>query len=245
MKTSIKTFFDVLLPRKCSGCDEILGPIETSICYQCLQTIKPINEELLRQEFEKDFATSKVISNFTSLFIFEKESALQQVIHNIKYNKQFNSAMTLGKLFAERHQSLLEEWAIDLIIPIPLHHLKKAERGFNQSDFFAKGISKQSGIKLSTNAVKRTRYTESQTGFNRKKREENMENAFKVKKENLVEGKNILLVDDVITTGATIHECGKALFSSGADHIFAGSIAVTDPTFSQERIPQESADHSL
>jgi ComF family protein len=243
MKKSIRVFFDVILPRKCSGCNEVLHADEVSICNDCLQSIKPIDVDLVQKEFDKDFKDSKIISDLTSLFVFEKDSILQQVIHNIKYNKQFNSAVTLGKMFAEKHRELLEEWSIDLIIPIPLHHLKKAERGFNQSDFFAKGISKQSGIKLSTNAVKRIRYTESQTGFNRKKREENMENAFKVKKENLVDGKNILLVDDVITTGATIRECGKALFSSGADQIFAGSIAVTDPTFSQEQIPQESSNH--
>ena len=244
MKKSIRAFFDVILPRKCSGCNEVLQSDEVSICNNCLKSIKPIDEDLIRQEFEKDFKHSTIISNFTSLYVFEKDLILQKIIHGIKYQNQFNSAVTFGKLFAEKHRELLEEWSIDLIIPIPLHHLKKAERGFNQSDFFAKGISKQSGIKLSTTAVKRIRYTESQTGFNRKKREENMENAFKVKKEKLVDGKNILLVDDVLTTGATIRECGKALLNSGANQIFAGSIAVADPTFSPEQKLPEFADHS-
>ncbi len=243
MRTRLRSFFDVILPRKCSGCKEVLQADETSICKQCLQSIKPIDEELIKQEFKKSFQPSNIISNFTSLFVFEKESILQQVIHSIKYDKQFNTGITLGKMFAKKHTNLLEEWAIDLIIPIPLHHLKKAERGFNQSDFIAKGIAKGSKIKLSTNAVKRIRYTESQTGFNKVEREENMSNAFKVKKENLVEGRNILLVDDVITTGATIRECGKAFLYSGANQVFAGSIAVTDSTFSQEQKPQESSNH--
>ena len=239
----IKSVLDVFLPRKCSGCKEVLQADESSICRQCLQSLKPVDPKRIEREFEKDFLPSEIISNFTSLFVFEKESILQDIIHDIKYNKQFNSAITLGKMFAQKHTNLLEEWAIDLIIPVPLHHLKKAERGFNQSDFFAKGIAKASKIKYSTNTIKRIRYTESQTGFNKIEREENMANAFKVKKEKLVEGKNILLVDDVITTGATIRECGKALINSGADQVFAGSIAVTDSTFSQEPIPQESSNH--
>ncbi len=239
MITQFRSIFDVFLPRKCSGCKEVLQSDETSICKICLTLLKPVNEDMIKREFEKDFLPSDIISNFTSLFLFEKDSILQQVIHEIKYNKQFNTGITFGKMFAEKHINLLEKWSIDLIIPIPLHHLKKAERGYNQSDFFAKGIAKESKIKLSTNAVKRIRYTESQTGFNKLEREENMANAFKVKKEKLIDGRNILLVDDVITTGATIRECGKALISSGANQIFAGSIAVTDPTFSQEQRPQE------
>jgi len=243
MTTAFKSIFDVFLPRKCSGCEEVLQVDETSICNQCLQSLKLINEDLIEQEFEKDFLPTNIISNFTSLFVFEKESILQQIIHEIKYNKQFNSAVTLGKIFADKHAKLLEKWVIDLIIPIPLHHLKIAERGFNQSDFFAKGVSKGSGIKLATKVVKRIRYTESQTGFNKFERKENMTNAFKVKKEKLIEGKNILLVDDVITTGATILECGKALINSGANQVFAGSIAVTDPTSSQTQIHQEFSNH--
>jgi ComF family protein len=244
MKTYLRSFFDVILPRKCSGCEQVLELDETSICKQCIQAFKSIDEVMIKQEFKKNFHHSGIVSNLSSLYVFEKESILQQVIHNIKYNKHFNSAITLGKMFAEKHRDLLEQWAIDLIIPIPLHHLKKAERGFNQSDFFAKGIAKESQIKLSTDAVKRIRYTESQTGFHKVERAENMANAFKVKKEKLIEGKNILLVDDVITTGATIRECGKALINSGANQVFACSIAVTDPTSSQEQKHQESLTHS-
>ncbi len=228
MNTQLRSVFDVFLPRRCAGCNEILQALEISICEKCLNSLKPINKKRIEHEFERDFQQSQIISGFTSLFIFEKDSILQEVIHKFKYNNQFHVGITFGKMFADKHSILIDEWTVDLIIPIPLHHLKKAERGYNQSNFFAKGITKRSKIKLATNAVKRIRYTETQTGFNKIERESNMANAFKVNKEKLVEGKNILLVDDVITTGATIRECGKTLINSGANQVFAGSIAVAD-----------------
>ena len=119
-------------------------------------------------------------------------------------------------------------WNFDLIVPIPLHHLKKAERGYNQSFYIAKGVRKILNIKVSDRIVKRIKYTESQTTMNISEREENIYGAFKVKLKNSISGKNILLIDDVITTGATISECGKILLEAGANRIYAASIAIAD-----------------
>ena len=116
MKTPLRSFFDVFLPRKCSGCKEVLQADETSICNKCMQSIRLMDEDRIKQEFERDFKSTKYISDFTSLFVFEKDSVLQHIIHSIKYNKQFNSAVTLGKMFAEKRTNLLEEWSIDLIV---------------------------------------------------------------------------------------------------------------------------------
>lgn len=120
------------------------------------------------------------------------------------------------------------DWQIDLILPVPLHSLKKAERGFNQSFYLAKGMSKALNIPVSQSILKRKRYTESQTQKNLVERTENMLEAFQIKNEKKVKGKNILLIDDVITTGATIRECGKILQASGAGNIYAASIALAE-----------------
>ena len=120
------------------------------------------------------------------------------------------------------------KWDIDIIIPVPLHHLKKAERGYNQSEFIVKGLSDKLNIPYSTKALKRVRYTETQTAFNLGEREKNISNAFKVRNKKKILGKNILVVDDVITTGSTIKECGKALLESGAKSVYACSIAIAD-----------------
>ena len=110
----------------------------------------------------------------------------------------------------------------------PLHHLKKAERGYNQSEFIVQGLSSKLKITFTTKVVKRTRYTESQTTFNQTEREKNISNAFKVRRKKKIVGKNILVVDDVITTGSTIKECGKALLKSGVKSVYACSVAIAD-----------------
>ena len=113
---------------------------------------------------------------------------------------------------------------IDLIVPVPLHHLKKAERGYNQSYYIARGISKSTNIKIEENILKRIRFTQSQTKMNLEERRLNIENAFKVRK--IL--RNILIVDDVITTGATVNECGKVLKKAGANEVYAASVAIAD-----------------
>ena len=93
----------------------------------------------------------------------------------------------------------MKGWQIDLIIPIPIHHLKKAERGYNQSDYLAKGLSKSLSIPYSGKSIKRIKYTDSQTKLKMKERALNVSNAFKVRQPKKVSGKNILIVDDVCT----------------------------------------------
>ncbi len=122
----------------------------------------------------------------------------------------------------------LKDWQLDLIIPVPIHHLKKAERGYNQSDYLAKGLSKSLNIPYSGKMIKRIKYTESQTKLKMKERALNVSNAFKVRNAEKVKGKNILIVDDVCTTGATLLECGIALYKAGANSVFACSVAIAE-----------------
>ncbi len=115
-----------------------------------------------------------------------------------------------------------------MIIPVPIHHLKKAERGYNQSDYLAKGLSKSLNIPYSSKAIKRIKYTVSQTGLNMNERALNVSNAFKVRHTKKVLGKNILILDDVCTTGATLLECGIALYKAGASSVYACSVAIAE-----------------
>jgi ComF family protein len=162
------------------------------------------------------------------MFVFEMDKELQHAIHSLKYEKKFLIGVFLGKMLAEEIKTHRTNWKIDLIIPIPLHHLKKAERGYNQSLYIAKGLNKVLQCKYSDRVIKRIRYTESQTGLNMVERLENISEAFKIRNKKLIQGKTILLVDDVITTGATISECGKILLESGAQKVYAASIAIAD-----------------
>ncbi|MCK9425591.1 MAG: ComF family protein [Ignavibacteriaceae bacterium] len=220
--------FDFILPRFCPACQKKLSLIEKLICEDCRNTFVSTDEQLLQFEYERKFSESKVISDFYPLLVFVKDSPLQQVIHQIKYQKKFLLAVELGKMLGNSLLKNKPGWKVDIILPVPLHSLKKAERGFNQSFYIAKGISKVTKFQVSHSIIKRKRYTESQTKKNLNERAENMSEAFIVKHADKIGGKNILLVDDVITTGATIRECGKKLQEYGAANIYAASIALAE-----------------
>lgn len=225
---NLTPYIDFFLPRFCPACNKKLSETERCICDICFSTIKRTDNDRLKKEFDRKFSSSKIISGFTSLFVFEKDKALQSFIHSIKYNKRFLNAKFLGELIGSELGKDLINWKIDLIIPVPLHHLKKAERGYNQSEFIVKGISITLKIPYTTQTLKRVRYTETQTAFNLAEREKNISNAFKIKNNKKIISKNILVIDDVITTGSTIKECGKALLNSGANSVYACSIAIAD-----------------
>ncbi len=228
MMKLLSATLDFFIPRFCPSCNNKLKLKEEVICAECFSSIAPADDNRLKEEFRRKFSDAGIISGFKSLFVFEKEAALQHVIHSLKYDKRFGTGIFLGKLLGEKLKPEQNEWSIDYIVPIPLHHLKKAERGFNQSTYIAKGMKKILHIPVKPGVVKRVRYTQSQTGFDLKQRRENISKAFIAKHKNLIEQKTFLLVDDVITTGATISECGKVLLDAGAKKVYACSVAIAD-----------------
>ena len=220
--------FDFFIPRQCPACNNKLLSSETAICNECVTLIKIAEGERLKTEFERKFSSTKIISGFTSLFVFEKDKALQSYIHSIKYNKRFLNAKFIGKLIGEKLYGQISNWNVDYLVPVPLHQLRIAERGFNQSKYIASGISKEIDIMVRNSFLRRTKYTETQTNLSLVEREENIANAFKVRQTGSIKNKSFLLVDDVITTGATIRECGKVLLNAGANKIYACSAAIAE-----------------
>jgi ComF family protein len=220
--------FDFFLPRFCFSCNRKLLSYEEVVCPECLSKIKLADLARLQQEFNRKFLEKKIISGFTSLYVFEKDKELQHIIHPLKYNQRFLIGKFLGKKLGNSIMSTLNEWLIDFIVPVPLHQLKKAERGYNQSFYIAKGISEITGLPINDKVIKRKRFTQSQTTMNMKERQANISNAFKINNKNKLLGKNFLIVDDVITTGATTSECGKVLLKTGANKIYAASVAIAD-----------------
>jgi ComF family protein len=224
MKFKANYIFDFFLPRICPGCNIKISDHNEPVCADCLNSIQIAESDRINFEFKKNFNSSKVIKDFHSKYIFETDKTLQHIIHALKYNRQFKLGLFLGKILGEDIQA--KNWAIDLILPAPIHHLRKAERGYNQTDYVAKGLSISLNVPYSARTVKRIKYTESQTKLNMNERAQNVSNAFKVTTSKKIKGKNILIVDDICTTGATILECGIVLYKSGANSIYASSIAI-------------------
>ena len=224
----LTSLLDLFLPRFCCACKNKLRSNEDTMCVSCLTKIQIATEDRLKREFDRKFLNKNIVSDFFSLFVFEKDKELQHAIHSLKYENKFPVGIFLGKTLGNEIKKNRPDWIIDFIIPIPLHQLKKAERGYNQSFYIAKGLGRTTKILYSDRIVKRKKYTESQTTMTLIEREENISEAFKVRNKNAVKGKSILLVDDVITTGATISECGKILLEAGAKNIYAASVAIAD-----------------
>jgi len=228
MGVVVTSFWDFFLPRFCSACNIKLQPEEKFVCPSCLSKLSFAEDERIQSEFRRKFSSEKIISGFISLYVFEKDKELQHIIHSLKYNGRFLTGKFLGSVLSLHLKRTIKEWEIDYIIPVPLHHLKKAERGFNQSYYIAKGLGKSLNIPVKEKFVRRVRYTQSQTTMKLKERQKNIEGAFKARRKNYIKGKNVLLIDDVITTGSTIIECGRVLLNAGANKIYAASVAIAD-----------------
>ncbi len=221
-----KLILDFILPRFCPCCHRKLQSSEPPICKECLGNINEADHGRISSEFNRKFESNGLITSFTSCFIFEKDKELQQVIHSLKYGRKFLLGIFLGELLGQKVKRDFSGYKIDMIVPVPLHHLRQAERQFNQSYYLAKGVGKEAGLIVRRGLIKRKKYTETQTTMKLTERERNVKNAFKSKKN--LNGEYILLVDDVITTGATISECGKALLEAGAGKVYAASAAIAD-----------------
>ncbi len=216
------------MPRFCPACNKKLLAVEFTVCSNCLSKIQFAEPGRMEIEFKRKFSTKNYISGFISLYVFEKDKELQRIIHSLKYSQKFLTGKFLGGLLGRAKKHDILEWEIDFIIPVPLHIIKRLERNYNQSYYIAKGVGRITGKQIKNRLLKRKRFTQSQTTMNLKEREGNIKGAFTLRKNNKVKGKNILLIDDVITTGATTNECGKVLLEGGANKVYAASIAIAD-----------------
>jgi ComF family protein len=160
------------------------------------------------------------------------ESGLRELIHLLKYNQVRPAASVLGRMLAEAIedlQPLLGDREI-LVVPVPLHHKKLRQREFNQSELIARVALKlkpAASLQLNAGLLQRCRETQSQIGLSRHQRRENVRGAFVTGKPNEIKGREILVVDDVFTTGTTVSECARILRRAGASKVYVATVART------------------
>lgn len=217
----IKDFFFVTV---CFHCGERLNDSESRVCSQCWQSLTPVcPDDFTLQVMEQRFREEGIIDEFIPLCYFEKGKVLQSLVHSLKYEE----ISTFGKELGYRIGFLLKEKniAADVIIPVPLNKRKERERGYNQSEFIANGIGVVTGIPMLLHAVKRIKYTMTQTRLTADERKENVSDAFNYNARYAahINGKAVVIVDDVITTGSTVQEVGRVLKNNGARKVIAAS----------------------
>lgn len=207
--TSIKdifnSFIDTLFPRICPVCNNVLLSHEKHICTKCRIDI-PITRYHM-QEFnamEQLFAGKTPIEKAVGYFFYEKGNPYSNILHNIKYRNNPQLGQYVAKLFAQELLSLDIFRDIDCIIPVPLHHRKKIQRGYNQSEYIAKGFSEVFDIPVHNNIIIAHKSHESQTNKGIYERWLNTQNIFSAQDTQVLENKHVLIVDDVVTTGATL-----------------------------------------
>lgn len=208
----ISDLADLIFPRHCIVCDEILSGSEKDICLKCLMTL-PVIDDMHSQELEKIFWGIVPVERVASYLYYRKGSPYNKLLHQLKYKERPDIGTRLAINIATdlKEKGFFE--GIDAIIPLPLSKKKLRKRGYNQCDYIAKGISQVTGIPVIKNSIIRSKANETQTHKTREERWKNVEGIFTLIKQDIT-GKHILLVDDVLTTGATIASCAKTIVSA-------------------------------
>jgi ComF family protein len=205
-------FISLLFPRLCYACGNDLLRNEYLICTECFVTIPRTNyHRELNNPVSQLFWGRCRIEKAAAFSFYNRGSRIRNLIHNLKYRGIEEIGHELGRIYGLSLKSSGFTDDIDLIIPVPIHPSKKRVRGFNQSDSISSGIAMTSGLPFSTSSLVRTTASATQTKRSRYDRWVNVEGIFKVADEEMVKGKHILLVDDVITTGSTIEACANEL----------------------------------
>lgn len=222
MRAWISDLTKLLFPNNCFLCKQDLIPGEKQICTACLACLPQTNfhehaDNALSQKLKGRISFERAIA----MYYFNAEGKMQEVLHEIKYRNNEHLAIYLGELLANKMKRVFAD--VDVIVPVPLHEARITERGYNQSELLAQGLSEQWSIPIMTQAVKRTKNTETQTHKTRSERVENMKNAFVW--ETQINNKHILIIDDVVTTGSTIESLVLALPTEGQNKISILSLA--------------------
>ncbi len=201
---------DLFYPKFCVGCNSF----GHYLCFDCQKTTQPPDAV-----FDEDLIP---LDGLWSLAHYS--GVIEDLIHTLKYRWVTDILNELTTLISKELQSVPLLYTPDLIIPVPLHPKRYSWRGFNQSELLAREVSKILNIPMQ-NALSKVRVTKPQVGLEAAEREDNLKNAFIIREESSVAGLNILLIDDVWTTGSTMKECGKVLKEAGAEQVYAFTLA--------------------
>jgi ComF family protein len=195
---------DLIFPPRCLGC----GRVDVVICADCMADLAATPPPAFVQPLAP-------LTAITATAVHR--GVVREAVQALKYDNNRAIAEPLGKRLLEQMQ--FKGWAFDMVIPVPLHHARKLERGYNQSELLAGYVAQGLAVPLVTDAIERTRLTRSQVGLSGLERRSNLRDAFAGNPAR-VSGQTILVIDDVYTTGATLGACAQALLDAGATAVY-------------------------
>ena len=220
---------DLISPRLCVVCGQRLAVSEETLCSKC-------NLHLPRTGFAsnpyenlmaKTFWGQIPLERAAALFYYEPHAETANIIYELKYKNHPEAGLTMGRMTARELQRSGFFEGIDAIVPVPLAWKREHQRGYNQSLEIARGVSQITGLPILNKVVRRTAFEGSQTQKSRQERNENVEKVFELADGDSISGKHLLVVDDVVTTGATVIACGKQLTKAGGVRLSVLSLGFT------------------
>lgn len=217
----------VVFPHVCGGCGSDFLNVESNLCIRCLSSLPETNfEKHIGNPVEKIFWGRIDLASASSTYYFTKESLMQHLMHQFKYKGNKALGLQLGRLMGTALKMSGRFHDIDALIPLPLFPKKERRRGYNQATILCDGISEVSNIPVFNKVISRPLATETQTKKGRIERWRNIEGKFLLSDATAVQNKHLLLVDDVITTGATLEACGNELLLAGGVKLSIATLCV-------------------
>ena len=225
----VKNLLNLFFPKVCLACQNYLTDNELHICTNCRHELP-----LTNFHFDKSNAVHKMmygrvqLEEATALLHFSKKGIVQQLMHNLKYRNHEIIGQFLGEWLGEELKNSEAYKAIDIVIAVPLHKSRQRQRGYNQVDKFGRALAKSLDADYNGDTLIKTSATKTQVFKDRLKRSSNISSNFTISEGDLLKHKHVLLVDDIITTGATLEACANALFTIEGVKLSIATMAITD-----------------
>ncbi len=221
-------WMDLLYPPVCAGCAEKMTDHSKPLCLSCVHGL-PFTQFHLHagNPVEKIFWGRIPVQSAASYLYFTKHSPVQHLLHQLKYRGNKQIGLFLGEKMGEDFRQSGRFNDIDAIVPLPLFRSRERKRGYNQSAILAEGYSKATGLPVYPKVIRRRSATATQTHKSRMERWQNMEGRFELTDPHLLKGKSLLLIDDVLTTGATLEACSRSLLEVPGISVSIATLAYT------------------
>ena len=220
------SFLHLLFPHVCTGCGSDILNEESVLCMRCIEAMPETNFEMhANNPVEKTFWGRLPLVGATAQFYFTKESLMQRLMHQFKYKRNKELGLQLGRIMGDQIKKS-GRFEADALVPLPLFPAKEKRRGYNQATVLCEGMAETMNIPVLDKVIIRPQYTETQTKKGRIERWKNMEGKFILSNPEAIRNKHLLLVDDVVTTGATLEACGNELLQAGSVRLSVAALCV-------------------